>query len=114
MNTHALDYIEFQITARCQYACNYCGSSTPNHHLEPSFDKIKEILDRVNPKKVSFTGGEPTLRWDLLLELIDYSHIKGIITQLNTNAKDLTRTMIRELQEAGLDIFHVSLSTLKQ
>jgi radical SAM protein with 4Fe4S-binding SPASM domain len=105
--------LEFQLTLDCQYNCAYCGNIKNNtQYSEPTFEQITNILDCVKPSKVSFTGGEPTLKWDLLLRLIEYSASRGITTQINTNGGLLNRDKILEMEGLGLKNLHISLSTL--
>ena len=59
-------------------------------------DKLKE--ERV--PQITFTGGEPTLRSDLV-ELVD--HAKWFITRLNTNGILLTKDLCKKLYDAELD-----------
>jgi len=113
MKTNLPKVLEFQLTLDCQYNCAHCGNvKYGEQHTEPTFEQIISVVDCVMPTKVSFTGGEPTLRWDLLLKLIRYATSKGIITQLNTNGGGLSTDRVRELEASGLQTLHISLSTL--
>lgn len=72
-----------QITDRCNALCPQCGMRANNIFrrsvLEP--DSIKRIIDTAAAEgfeSVSFTGGEPFLLSDRLIELIDYASRAGI------------------------------------
>jgi MoaA/NifB/PqqE/SkfB family radical SAM enzyme len=60
---------------------------------------------------VNFTGGEPTLRFDLP-KIIDCASNLGMWTSVVTNGSLLTRERIHELKDAGLDSLFFSLDSL--
>ncbi len=69
----------------------------------------KEVLKRLqaaNIPQVTFTGGEPTLRGDLV-ELVDAA--QWFVTRLNTNGRRLTPELSKALYEASLDSVQVTL-----
>ncbi len=72
-----------QMTDRCNARCPQCGMRAtepfPRSSLSP--DQIRQIIDAAARKKVqalSFTGGEPLLLLDDLLDLIRYAGAAGI------------------------------------
>jgi len=56
--------------------------------------------------QLTFTGGEPTQRTDLV-ELIDYA--QWHVTRLNTSGLNLTSSFCKELFDANLDGLQVTL-----
>lgn len=87
------------------YAAGQSGASTQ----ELSTDAWKKIIDacrRANIPQLTFTGGEPTLRDDLV-ELIDYA--QWFVTRLNTNGRRLTPALCEALYEASLDSVQITL-----
>ena len=71
---------------------------------------IKTLWDNGVPH-VDFTGGEPTLRDDLL-ELIEYAEDLGMITGLLTNGVRLAdEKFVARLKEAGLDYVQITLES---
>ncbi len=74
-----------------------------------STDEWKVIIDRCREAgipQVTFTGGEPTEREDLI-DLID--HARWHITRLNTNGVNLSSDYCRKLFHANLDAVQVTL-----
>ena len=69
----------------------------------------KKILDKLWAARVpmvTFTGGEPTQRDDLV-KLVD--HAKKFVTRLNTNGINVSEKLAKELAGAGLDSMQVTL-----
>lgn len=109
-----LTRLEFNITSICNAKCSYCAN-----HLDLKKDKetlsketILEIVDEVMPEIVNFTGGEPTIKKQLVIDLIREISAKGIRTQLDTHAIFLKPKDIDEFVEAGLKRFHISYNAL--
>lgn len=95
----------------CNQKCLHCYaagqplSDTP----ELTTAQWKEVLDRLraaNIPQVTFTGGEPTLRADLV-ELVDAA--QWFVTRLNTNGRLLTPMLCQKLYDASLDSVQVTL-----
>ena len=87
------------------YAAGQPLSDTP----ELTTAQWKEILAKLraaNVPQVTFTGGEPTLRADLV-ELVEVA--QWFVTRLNTNGRLLTPELCRRLYEASLDSVQVTL-----
>lgn len=101
-----LDYV-------CNFACSHCsvGSSPKTKFPMPEqvFDRIFEELPTLPTLKVVvFTGGEPTLKKDVLLKGIHRAHELGYVTRLVTNgwwAKDMdrARSFVDDLKGSGLN-----------
>ena len=95
----------------CNQKCLHCYaagqplSDTP----ELTTAQWKEILTKLraaNIPQVTFTGGEPTLRADLV-ELVDAA--QWFVTRLNTNGRLLTPALCQKLYDASLDSVQVTL-----
>lgn len=95
----------------CNQKCLHCYaagqplSDTP----ELTTAQWREILSKLraaNVPQVTFTGGEPTLRADLV-ELVDAA--QWFVTRLNTNGRLLTPELCRRLYDASLDSVQVTL-----
>ena len=96
---------------QCNQRCKFCYAAGEAHGAcrEMSTEEWKQTIDRLREARipmVTFTGGEPTLRQDLL-ELVD--HAKWFVTRLNTNGVALTDELITGLKAAGLDSMQVTL-----
>ncbi|MEL7645301.1 MAG: radical SAM protein [Anaerolineaceae bacterium] len=103
--------MDLALTYRCNNNCAHCYNARPRSFPEMDTKTWKEILDRVWALRIPhvvFTGGEPTLRGDLV-ELVAYAQELGLVTGLNTNARCLANDrLMKDLVAAGLD--HVQIT----
>lgn len=95
----------------CNQQCMHCYAANQEYAevKELSTDEWKKIIDICKENcipQLTFTGGEPTLREDLV-ELVKYS--QWFITRLNTNGVLLTQKLCKELFDASLDSVQVTL-----
>lgn len=99
--------VRWQLTNRCPSRCLYCNLwQMPSEEL--STKQVFSILDELvlmGTRRISFSGGEPTLRDDLG-KVIDYAVGKGISTSINTNGFRVPEK-IEEL--GGLDLIKISV-----
>ena len=95
----------------CNQKCLHCYAAGQPRSDTPELTTAqwKEVLDRLraaNIPQVTFTGGEPTLRADLV-ELVDAA--QWFVTRLNTNGRLLTPALCQKLYDASLDSVQVTL-----
>ncbi len=95
----------------CNQKCVFCyaAGQCKSNLKELSTEEWKKAIDRLYKARVpmlTFTGGEPTMREDII-ELIDYS--KWFVTRLNTNGINLTEDFCVKLKLAGLDSVQITL-----
>ena len=95
----------------CNQKCLHCYAAGQSLADAPelSTQQWLDILRRLrsaNIPQVTFTGGEPTLRADLV-ELVDAA--QWFVTRLNTNGRRLTPELSKALYEASLDSVQVTL-----
>lgn len=99
--------VRWQLTNRCPSRCLYCNLwQVPSSELTTK--QVLSILDELGAmgtKRISFSGGEPTLRDDLG-KIIDYAFGKGISVSINTNGVRVPER-IRELKK--LDLIKISI-----
>jgi radical SAM protein with 4Fe4S-binding SPASM domain len=108
--------MDIALTFRCQNNCVHCYAGGPHETNELTTEQWKEVIDRLQNIGVfilTFTGGEPTLREDLL-ELQLYAQTKGMVTGLVTNGRRLKdKDYVEKLEKAGLDFVQVTLESHK-
>ena len=95
----------------CNQKCLHCYAAgqpmgeTPELSTE-QWKTALTLLRKANIPQVTFTGGEPTLRSDLV-ELVHAA--AWFVTRLNTNGRLLTPELCAGLYEASLDSVQVTL-----
>lgn len=101
------------VTDRCNLDCGYC-TEYDNSRAHPPLDVILARLDHIRSLgtlRVALVGGEPLLHPDIV-EIVRYARKIGFSTSLTTNAFPLTRTLIRDLEEAGLEVMQISVDRI--
>ncbi|MDZ4158822.1 MAG: PqqD family peptide modification chaperone [Anaerolineaceae bacterium] len=106
--------MDLALTYRCNNDCHHCYNLKPRARRELDTSQWIEALDRlwdIGIPHIVFTGGEPTLRPDLL-QLIAHAEHNGQITGLNTNGRQLKDpTFVAALCAAGLDHVQITLES---
>jgi len=112
---------EIAMTYACQLKCKFCyagiGSGIKSRFTsrrEMDIAQIKKVIDKICDEAycptISFTGGEPTLRFNDLTEAIRYAKLRKMRVNLITNGivlADCAKAL--ELSDAGLDSAQVSI-----
>ena len=106
--------ITVDITSACNLRCPMCavsaGAGNPD---DLTIDEIKIIVEQAKnfkPSPFAVSGGEPLLRKDLLLYIIEeLSPIEEIALSVFTNGTLATKEYVQELRRAGMHIAKVSL-----
>ncbi len=106
--------MDLALTYRCNNDCSHCYNARPRNFSELDSRSWFDILDRLweaGIPHIVFTGGEPTLRPDLV-KLIAHAQENGQITGLNTNGRRLSDPVfLEQLVEAGLDHVQITLES---
>ncbi len=108
---------DLALTYRCNNDCAHCYNPVDRRQWDASKElataEWKRVLDRLldlSIPHVTFTGGEPTLRKDLV-ELVSYAEEIGIIAGLVTNGQLLTKEYVKSLVDAGIDYVQITLES---
>jgi cyclic pyranopterin phosphate synthase len=112
-------YVRVSVTDRCNYRCVYCmpeeGMSwLPRKELltYEEIARVVGVLARAGVTRVRLTGGEPTVRRDIVELVRAVASVPGIHdVALTTNGHTLA-SMAVPLREAGLRRVNVSLDSL--
>src|SRR3989475_628467 len=114
-----IDYLRISLTDHCNLRCIYCMPLAGNHYA-PSPDlltaaeieTVARAAVRVGFRKLRLTGGEPTLRADLIEIVERLARVSGIRDlALTTNGVRLSGLAAR-LAAAGLGRVNVHLDSL--
>lgn len=115
------DYLRISITERCNLRCQYCmpeegiDLSPPSHILsKDEILYIAKLFVSQGVTKIRLTGGEPTVRKDLLEIMAGLNELRQLGLKdicITTNAISLHRKL-PALKEYGLTAVNISLDTL--
>jgi cyclic pyranopterin phosphate synthase len=113
-----LNYLRISLTDHCNLRCLYCMPEEMVFRPAADLMQDDEILEFVRLfvdlgfTKIRLTGGEPTVRQDVVRLVRQIAETPGVeILTMTTNGVLLPR-MAQQLAEAGLQRVNISLDTL--
>ncbi|MFM2032584.1 MAG: hypothetical protein RLZZ297_1349 [Chloroflexota bacterium] len=114
-----IDYLRISLTDRCNLRCVYCMPEVgmqfmPKDELLTNAELLRVVhaAARVGFRKIRLTGGEPTLRRDLVPLVAAIHAVPGIEhIAMTTNAVKLA-PIAQQLKAAGLDRVNISIDSL--
>jgi len=107
--------LRISLTAKCNLKCRYChreGEVSPKEEM--TLEDIAEVLKtaaKFNMNSVKLTGGEPTLRKDIV-EIIK-SVPSSMEASMTTNGT-LLSPIAQDLKDAGLSRVNISIDSLNR
>src|SRR3989344_991127 len=119
--------VQVEVTTLCNEACVHCynfwrgakfketANTLPDATLDK--DKVLAIIDALIKNqvfRVTFTGGEPFLFRQAVIEGVRSAKKAGIDCSLNSNLTTITRKSAESLKEAGLDSVLTSLHSFDE
>jgi GTP 3',8-cyclase len=113
-----IHYLRVSLTDHCNLRCVYCMPEEMDFRPTPEMMQDEEILQlarlfaRLGFDKIRLTGGEPTVRANLVGIVRGLTTIPGIRTVTMTTNGVLMPRLARPLAEAGLKRANFSLDTL--
>lgn len=116
----SIEYLRISITDRCNFRCVYCMPEAGLDWLPKqdilSYEEIVGVVRQLAPlglRRLRITGGEPTIRPDLLTLVRQLKAVDGIEDiALSTNGVKLP-AMSGDLKAAGLDRVNISADSLR-
>jgi MoaA/NifB/PqqE/SkfB family radical SAM enzyme len=101
------------VTDRCNLDCAYC-TEYDNSRPHPSLDDLKKWIRKIRElgtMRIALVGGEPLVHPNIV-ELVRYCRELGFATSLTTNGFLLTRKLVAELEDAGLQVMQISVDRM--
>jgi cyclic pyranopterin phosphate synthase len=110
-------YLRVSLTDRCNFRCGYCSVA---EHEDPArllgrteLARLGRLFGRLGVRRIRLTGGEPTLRREVVEIARDLRAAPGIEElAITTNAHRLAE-LARPLKAAGVECVNASLDTLR-
>ena len=116
MTYRRISYAVWEITLKCNLACQHCGSRAGHARAkelstEEALDMVKQLAD-VGIKEVTLIGGEAFLRPDWL-EIAQAITASGMLCGMTTGGYGITLDTARRMKEAGIRVVSVSIDGLE-
>jgi cyclic pyranopterin phosphate synthase len=112
-------YLRLSLLEACNFRCSYClpdgyhaGAGTPRWLTREEIARLLRGFVTVGLRKLRLTGGEPSLRADLIGIIADAAATPGIETIALTTNGILLRRRFANWRAAGLTALNVSLDSL--
>ena len=110
-----ISYLRLSLTDRCNFRCSYCSpgleSALGDALDRPAIQRLVALFAAMGIRRVRLTGGEPTLRRDVVEVVEDIHATPGIEeVALTTNGHRLEE-LAGPLRRAGLRQLNVSFDT---
>ena len=115
------DYLRISLTEKCNLRCTYCMPEhgvplLPSEHrlTADEIDRVARVFVRNGIRKIRLTGGEPTIRPDLveIVERISMNRQAGLTSLGLTSNGIALKRKLPALVNAGLSHLNLSLDTL--
>lgn len=113
----AITYLRLSLTDRCNFRCGYCSVADRDDPAgiltRAELARLAAILGRLGVRRIRLTGGEPTLRREVVEIAGDLRRAPGIEeVAITTNAHRLAE-LAGPLRAAGVGCVNASLDTLR-
>lgn len=113
-----INYLRISLTDKCNLRCVYCMPEDmvfqPKHELmqDDELHTLVRVFADLGFKKFRLTGGEPTIRQNIV-EICDFiAHTPGVQSLSMTTNGILLKELAEPLARAGLQRVNVSIDTL--
>ena len=113
-----INYLRISLTDKCNLRCVYCMPEDmvfrPNRELlqDDELHTLVNVFADLGFKKFRLTGGEPTVRQNIVGIVHDIAHTPGVNNLSMTTNGVLLRELAQPLAEAGLHRVNISIDTL--
>lgn len=113
-----INYLRISLTDKCNLRCVYCMAEDmvfrPKHELlqDDELRTLVRAFAELGFKKFRLTGGEPTVRQNII-EICDFiAHTPGVQSLSMTTNGILLKDLAEPLAKAGLQRVNISIDTL--
>jgi nif11-class peptide radical SAM maturase 3 len=116
MSYRRISYAVWEITLKCNLACQHCGSRAGHERTnelstEEAFDLVRQMAD-IGIKEVTLIGGEAFLRADWL-DIAKAITDAGMVCGMTTGGYGITLETAQKMKAAGIRVVSVSVDGLE-
>jgi len=105
----------FCVSSRCPYTCSYCYNSLLHSKEErmelPVLIDSIDKLHKAGVQSIYLSGGEPMMRYDDVLKILNHFRVSGIRFWLLSTGWKLNNETLSTLKKAGLKGVMISLDS---
>lgn len=117
MKYRRISYAVWEITLKCNLACQHCGSRAGQTRQEElttaeALNLVQQIAD-VGIKEITLIGGEAFLRSDWL-EIASAITQAGMVCGMTTGGYGITLETAKRMKDAGIEVVSVSVDGLQK
>lgn len=94
--------LAYQITQKCAFSCDICHRNYTEGLIPLNAEQRYQMVDILKEhgiRRLTITGGEPTILGEELFDFLKYIHSKEIHVCLSTNAYQLSKARIEQMDE---------------
>lgn len=113
--------VQVDLTNRCNLNCIYCynRANLLDSNRKELSDKewefvVAKIIKQLNPLTVTFSGGEPFLRFRLMLKLAKKLKENDIYVHINTNGLLIDADKAKALKKFDIDQLNINIDSFKK
>jgi cyclic pyranopterin phosphate synthase len=113
-----INYLRISLTDKCNLRCVYCMPEDmvfrPKHELmqDDELETLVRVFAELGFKKFRLTGGEPTIRQNIVEICRFIAHTPGVTGLSMTTNGVLLKELAAPLAQAGLQRVNISIDTL--
>lgn len=119
--TYELKDLRYEVTLWCNMRCPHCFADAGHtgrriHQNRMNIAQATSVIEQaidLGLEKLSFTGGEPTLKMDYIQKISRVAKEHGVYVRVFTNGTLLTPGMIQTLEEVGVREVQISIDGLQ-
>ncbi len=104
----------WEVTSRCNLECKHCHVGSGDIGYECDLDTAYRTLDQLAEldefRMIAFTGGEPLVH-PKIIDILAYSHEKGFVNVVATNATLIDEKIADDLKRTGVAGIAVSIDS---
>lgn len=114
-----INYLRLSVTDRCNLRCTYCMAEDMTFLPRQQILSLEELRDAaaafvaLGIRKIRLTGGEPTIRRDILKLVESLASLDGLDELTMTTNGIKLPAMAQSLKDAGVSRLNISIDSLR-
>jgi len=104
-----------RVTKLCTLSCQHCYANANlnvKRQEEMTFQEITDVIDQIaqiGAMEIFFTGGEPLVRQDDIVQILQYAHQRGLRVLISSNGTLVNTQFLEQVKNIPFKLFQISL-----